>query len=127
MKKNLFYLMTILLVSLVSVSFVSCGSDDDEGEISTSPIIGTWKYELLGREAIFTFDKNKTVVLSSNFSGKMKTSNGIFDDSGGAKGVVKITWSNSTTPELISYEIIGNKMTTTGLLTSSGTITWTRQ
>ena len=41
MKKNLFYLMTLLLVSLVSVSYVSCGDDNDDDNIDTTPITMT--------------------------------------------------------------------------------------
>lgn len=41
MKKNLLNWMTIVMVAIVSVSFVSCGDDEDEtNEIS---IVGTWR------------------------------------------------------------------------------------
>ena len=46
MKKNLLKCMTFLMVSIMSVGFVSCGDDDDdekksnEGELTA--IIGTW-------------------------------------------------------------------------------------
>ena len=47
MKKNLLNWMTILMVAILSASFVSCGDDDDnsnkEEQASTS-IIGTWRY-----------------------------------------------------------------------------------
>lgn len=46
MKKNLLNWMAILMVTIMSVSFVSCGSDDDDkdGNNNTDPlaIVGTW-------------------------------------------------------------------------------------
>ena len=44
MKKNLLNWMTILMVAIVCVGFVSCGGDDDDSNSVTDPsaIIGTW-------------------------------------------------------------------------------------
>ena len=39
-KKDLFNWMTILMVAIVSVGFVSCGDDDDD---NNKLIIGTWR------------------------------------------------------------------------------------
>ena len=44
MKKYLLNWMTILMVAIVSVSFVSCGDDDDDDKKETSSIVGTWVY-----------------------------------------------------------------------------------
>ena len=41
MKKNLLNWMTILMVAIVSVGFVSCGDDDDDEK--EGAIIGTWR------------------------------------------------------------------------------------
>ena len=64
MKKNLFQLMTILTVAILSVSFVSC-SDDDENTDSVpipSNLIGTW-YKTSGatkHSMSFTFNEDGT-------------------------------------------------------------------
>ena len=42
-KKNLWRLMAILMVAMLSVGFVSCGDDDDEDGPSGSSLTGTWK------------------------------------------------------------------------------------
>lgn len=44
MKKYLLNWMTILMVAIVSVGFVSCGDDDDDEKGSTESIVGTWVY-----------------------------------------------------------------------------------
>lgn len=44
MKKYLLNWMTILMVAVVSVGFVSCGDDDDDDKKETSSIVGTWVY-----------------------------------------------------------------------------------
>jgi len=38
MKKNLFYLVTVFMVAIVSAGFVSCGDDNEEG----GPLVGSW-------------------------------------------------------------------------------------
>lgn len=48
MGKRLFNLMTIMMVTIVSVIFVSCGNDDDEDYSSNSELVnklqGTWEF-----------------------------------------------------------------------------------
>ena len=44
MKKYLLNCMTILMLTIVSVGFVSCGDDDDDDKKETSSIVGTWVY-----------------------------------------------------------------------------------
>ncbi|MBQ9637772.1 MAG: hypothetical protein IJV36_07785 [Prevotella sp.] len=44
MKKNLLNWMTILMVTIVSVGFVSCGNDDDDEKGDSVSIVGTWRY-----------------------------------------------------------------------------------
>ena len=44
MKKSFMYLMTMMMVAMLSVGFASCGSDDDDSNSSYSRlIVGTWK------------------------------------------------------------------------------------
>lgn len=52
MKKFIFNLLTILMATVVSVSFVSCSSDDDD----SASIVGTWR------------DGNSTMELGSGGS-----------------------------------------------------------
>ena len=48
MKKNLFSWMTIMMVAIVSVGFVSCSKDDDDN-LSNSELVnqlqGTWQFQ----------------------------------------------------------------------------------
>jgi len=44
MKKKYFLsMLTFLMVATLSVSFLSCGNDDDDNSISSVSIIGTWR------------------------------------------------------------------------------------
>ena len=36
--------MTIMMVAIVSVGFVSCGDDDDDEKTDGISIVGTWRY-----------------------------------------------------------------------------------
>lgn len=56
-KKNLWCLLAVLMVTIVSVSFVSCGDDDDEDDIT---IVGTWKYDFSSGYGLLTFNQNGT-------------------------------------------------------------------
>ena len=42
MKKYFLYLMAVLMIALVSVSYTACGSDEEESSISKSELLGTW-------------------------------------------------------------------------------------
>lgn len=59
MKKYLLNWMTILMISITSVSFVSCsGDDDDKGgnkDTDASSIVGTW---------VLIYDKNTKWTLT---------------------------------------------------------------
>lgn len=53
MRKSIFNLMALLMAAIVSIGFVSCGSDDDDNDKDTSPstssnqtlLIGTWRHD----------------------------------------------------------------------------------
>lgn len=73
MKKNLLNWMTILMVAIVSVGFVSCGDDDDEDEkkIDEVTIIGTWRLDYSSGYELLTFNSNGKGTLSEyNYEGK---------------------------------------------------------
>lgn len=69
MKKNLLNWMTILMVAIVSVGFVSCGDDDDEDEkkIDEVTIIGTWRLDYSSGYELLTFNSNGKGTLSEYY------------------------------------------------------------
>ena len=71
MKKYLLNLMTILMVTIVSVGFVSCGGDDDDDEIS---IVGTWRCDWSDGDGytILTFNSNGLGNLTKRGEGKTR-------------------------------------------------------
>ena len=53
MKKNIFSWLTIVVMAVVCVGFVACGSDDDDGGGAVpSELIGTWR----GTNGHWTFE-----------------------------------------------------------------------
>ena len=83
MKKYLISLLTIMMVALVSMSFVSCSDDDDDNggsnSSSDSSIVGTWKYDFSEEEdgefyvgyQLFTFNADGTGRLFEYDDGKI--------------------------------------------------------
>ena len=58
MKKNLFRLMALMMVAMLTIGFISCSKDDDDDDNSTS-IVGTWKYQFgKNNYALLTFSQN---------------------------------------------------------------------
>lgn len=61
---NLYKLVAMLLLSVLSASFVACSSDDDEAIGSGSALIGKWARQVQWaetnglRESSYTFEKN---------------------------------------------------------------------
>ena len=54
--------MTILMVAIVSIGFVSCGDDDDDEE-QVNPIVGTWTYVERNWSEMCTFKSDGTFKL----------------------------------------------------------------
>ena len=79
MKKYLISLITIMMVALVSMSFVSCSDGDDDNGSSNSSIVGTWKYDFSEEEdgefyvgyQLFTFNADGTGRLVEYDDGKI--------------------------------------------------------
>lgn len=126
-RTKLVYLMAIMMVSMLSLGFVSCGSDDDDDVKITSPIVGTWKTGISSVNATVVFNSDATVIWNSTINGKTKHDTGTYDVSSGSDGIVKIYWTSSDVPETWEFTITGNTMKTTGVITSTGTLTWTKQ
>ena len=57
MKKNLLNWMTILMVAIVSVGFMSCNSDNDADD-SKASIFGTWRNDSSDGYDLITFNAN---------------------------------------------------------------------
>ena len=60
MKKNLLNWMTILMVAIVSIGFVSCGDDDDEKKDSVASIVGTWVGTVDGQSVTYQYNADNT-------------------------------------------------------------------
>ena len=57
MKKNLFRLMALMMVAMLTIGFTSCSKDDDDD--NSASIVGTWVDDSWG---------TKTMILGSNGS-----------------------------------------------------------
>ncbi len=118
----------ILLVVMSMPLLISCGSDDgdDVAKKIESPIIGTWKITATQLSYTLQFKSNGTVSMESVVNGKRKTSTGTFEVSSGYSCIAKIDWKDASSPEIWEIVVSGNEMTTKSI-TSSSTLTWTRQ
>lgn len=112
MKKIAFMLMLLWGV-LVSVSLVSCGSDDDEAAASASTkLYGTWVCTEYNRTTKFTFQTNGECSYSSTYDGsdtyteEESTGTYEYDESAGKLTVtlagIKKTYSVSGTKKTLS-------------------------
>lgn len=72
-KKNLLCLLAIMIVAIVSVSFVSCsrGGDEEEGPAKIS-IVGTWKWEKGKESLVLTFQSDGSGRWQENNYGRVK-------------------------------------------------------
>lgn len=116
MKKNLFQLMAILMVAMLCVGFVSCGSDDEDDHgggsgTEASALIGTWTREYYtgdGTKAKETFTfKNG----SGSYSNAYQSATFTYTAANGYIAV-KIRYSDSSTTidDLWSYNIEGKTL-----------------
>lgn len=74
MKKNLFRLMALMMVAMLTIGFTSCSKDDDDDD--SASIVGTWVDDSWGG--------TKTMILGSNgsYSSTIKDSYGTRDRNG---------------------------------------------
>lgn len=62
MKRKCISWMTILMVAIMSVGFMSCGGgDDDVKKESEVSLVGTWRYDFSTGYVLFTFSQDGTV------------------------------------------------------------------
>ena len=121
MKKNLLKWMAILMIAIVSDSFVSCGDDDDDkgGNNGTNPtsIVGTW-VKIYEKETKWTLTNGNWVKTSEDEDNENGQSALFF----GADGTYyKMYLSNDGSWErgtVSSYRIQGNNL----IISSSSTM-----
>lgn len=103
MKKYLLNWMTILMVAIVSLGFVSCGDDDDDDKKETSSIVGKWVY----------FEQDEDYSLSLMYTFK---SDGTFNQVG-QEGDISLrefdSWEDSG---LWKYDANNHKLTVTTIV-----------
>lgn len=103
-KKNLWCLLAILMVTIVSVGFVSCGDDDEEDEIT---IVGTWRYDFGSGYVLLTFNQNGTARYQEYDHGRWES-----DESANyvySNGSLFVTGRNG---ERVTIEVISLTQTT---------------
>lgn len=100
MKKNLFNWLTILMVAIVSVGFVSCGDDDDDEEGGPVSLVGTWSLNF-GTEdyCLLSFYTNGTVKYQEYDDGEWEEES-IYSYTY-SNGILHLTYSNGKTREII--------------------------
>lgn len=128
-KKNFMFLMAAIMVAMLSVGFVSCGSDDDDGPSGSDLVteaVGTWMCTSSTDSAMgYTFDGlmvGKEVTIKSN--GTYTSTAETFGYSGtySIKGNTITAKSADGDTFMVNVTINGDKMTWNG--TSSGGTTF---
>ncbi len=63
MKKYFFYLMTAMLVTIVSFNLVSCGGSGDDDFVDGTGVVGVWDGTSGGDKVVATFNSNGSGTL----------------------------------------------------------------
>lgn len=100
MKKDLLKWMTILMVVIVNVGFVSCGDDDDDEKGGNVSLVGTWSLNFGPNDyCLLTFNQNGTVKYQEYDNGEWEeddTYNYTYSNS-----ILYFTYSNGKKRETI--------------------------
>lgn len=117
MKKHYFYLLTMLMVAMMSVGFVSCGSDDDSSDSNIIPS-GTYIEENGKESELFTMVINgyNIKVTITRYGEVWKSFQGTYTISG---NTIRIKTSDGNIEEGY-FKMSGNRVTI-------GEITYIRQ
>lgn len=119
-----------LLISILSITFTACSSNDDDATKITSPVVGTWKgvYSTSTSGANLIFTSDGTYYLSVTIKGSTSKGQGTFEVSSGNKGIIKIYDENGNAEDFWEFEMSSdnNKMTTKAM-SGSSSIEWIRQ
>lgn len=113
MKKRLFNLMAIMVVAIVSVSFVSCSKDDDDGFSSDTELVnqlqGTWEFSK-GTEVVMgmtiTMDRSSLSEMKKSMEQTMGSKVEFWDET--------LSFSGSKVNG-VNYKLDGNKLILDGM------------
>lgn len=117
-KKNYLHLLAIIMVALLSVGFVSCGSDDDDDIPGGSELVdklqGTWQFSK-GTETVMgmtiTMDRSSLNEMKKSMEQIMGTRVEFWDET--------LTFSNSKVNG-VNYKLKGNELILDGMDSMSG-------
>lgn len=89
-KKNVFYLLAIMMVAMLGVGFTSCSSDDDEmGDALIDQLQGTWEFSK-GTEKVMgmtiTMDRSSLQEMKRSMEDMMGSKVEIWDETLSFKG-----------------------------------------
>lgn len=105
-----------LLISILSITFTACNSNDDDATKITSPVVGTWKgvYSTSTSGANLIFKSDGTYYLAVTVKGSTSKGQGTFEVSSGNKGIIKIYDEKGNAEDFWEFEMSSdnNKMTT---------------
>lgn len=120
----------LLLISVLSITFTSCSSnDDDDAPKITSQIVGSWQttYYTTTVGGNLTFKNDGTYYMALTTKGVTKRYNGTYEVSSGNEGVIKLYNEKGEGYDIWEFELSSdsNKLTTTPVGGSS--LSWKRQ
>lgn len=113
-KKNYLHLLAIMMVAMLSVGFVSCGSDDDDDDISggselVDKLQGTWQFQK-GTETVMgmtiTMDRSSLKEMKKSMEQMMGTRVEFWDET--------LSFSGSKVNG-VNYKLDGNKLILDGM------------
>lgn len=113
-KKNYLHLLTIMMVAMLCASFVSCGSDDDDDEITggselVDKLQGTWQFQK-GTETVMgmtiTMDRSSLSEMKKSMEQMTGTKVEFWDET--------LSFSGSKVNG-VNYKLDGNKLILDGM------------
>ena len=114
--KKLYYFLAVMLLSLVSVGFVSCGDDKDEPK--SSDLVGTWQLKVIDEdggayECLVQFTKsgqwNSVEIYNDDSEIDIDVERGTYTVSGN-RITVNYTEDGKTYTESMTFEVKGDKL-----------------
>ena len=114
--KKLYYFLSVMLLTLVSVGFVSCGDDKDEPK--SSDLVGTWQLKAIDEdgavfETLVQFTKNgqwnSVEIYNDDSEIDIDVERGTYTVSGNKINVTYTEDGHSVT-ETMTYEVKGDKL-----------------
>ena len=118
-RKNYLHLLAILMLAMLSVGFASCGSDDDDDDITggselVDKLQGTWQFSK-GIETVMgmtiTMDRSSLSEMKKSMEQMMGTRVEFWDET--------LSFSGSKVND-VSYKLDGNKLILDGMDSMDG-------